>query len=99
MKVYDITDKDGNIFAFELGNFFLSRKRLSSFISRIPGVKVVHTSFEKDEFCEFELNGDVFSAEEPFGDNSRIWIGPKIKKSSLNLSAIRDFFRHKRLFF
>ena len=27
-------------------------------------------------FCEFVLDGVLFEGEEPYGDNSRYWIGP-----------------------
>jgi len=31
----------------------------------------------ESEFCQFEVEGITFVVEEPFGDNSRYWIGPR----------------------
>ena len=84
MKTYGIKGDDGKEFAFEVNNFHLRRTGLCRLVSRIPGCVVVRKpswfrwSFEdKEEFCEFELDGIRFVAWEPFGDNSRYWVGPK----------------------
>jgi hypothetical protein len=60
MKLYDIKDESGRIFAFEVANF--GRHRACRFVGKIPGAAVLrrqryfHFS-SKDEFCEFELEG------------------------------------------
>ena len=80
MKIHELKDEAGRIFAFEVFNF--GRHRACRFVTKIPGVSIVkrqkHFQFTADdEFCEFELNGKRFLLWEPWGDNSRFWVGPK----------------------
>lgn len=84
MKTHGIKDADGREFAFEVANLHLGRGGLCRLVSRIPGCVVLRKpsrfrwSFEdEEEFCEFELDGVRFVAWEPWGDNSRYWVGPK----------------------
>ena len=87
MKTFGIKSDDGREFLFEVNNFHLGRRSLCRLVTRIPGCVVVRKpnrfrwSFEdEDELCEFELDGVRFVACEPFGDNSRYWVGPKSQK-------------------
>ena len=81
MRTHDLKDGEGRVFAFEVDNCFLGRGGLCRLVARIPGCVVVRRPrrfrFAEDEFCEFELDGVRFLAWEPFGDNSRYWVGPK----------------------
>ena len=82
MKIYDIEDDRGRTLAFEINNVWMSRRRFSRIVARIPGVTVTKRPrffswFAGDVFCYFELGGTKFEAEEPYGDNSRYWIGPR----------------------
>src|SRR5262249_556173 len=79
-----IKGDDGKDSAFEVGNFHLGRRGLCRLVSRIPGCVVVRKPSrfrwsleDEEEFCEFELDGVRFVAWEPYGDNSRDWVGPK----------------------
>lgn len=42
--------------------------------------------------CEFNLKGETFIIEEPFGDNSRFWVGTKNKPQPAVLAAVRQAF-------
>jgi len=78
-RVYDIRDRDGRVFAFEVDNTFFARVELAAVISGIPGVQVTKKPrrlSSEDRFCEWRLGNIMFAAEEPFGDNNRFWIGP-----------------------
>jgi hypothetical protein len=108
MRTHDITDTDGRVVAFEVSNFHLGRRSLGRFVSRIPGCVLVRGprrfSFDDDQFCEFELDGVRFVAWEPFGDNSRFWVGPKVDEATTpqwcpQIDRIRDAFRAIRPFF
>ncbi len=83
MKVYELRNESGRVFAFEIDIPLRGRRGVCSIIRKIPGAKLTKTprflSWFRDgeNFCEFELGGVTFQAEEPFGDNSRYWIGPK----------------------
>ena len=104
MKVHDLADKEGRIFAFEISNTFMSRKRLCRFVQSIPEVKIIkaprfRSLFKgEDEFCEFEIQGQTFVAWEPFGDNSHYWIGPKSAKRCEQVEIIRSAFMRRKLF-
>jgi hypothetical protein len=83
MKVYELTNADGRTFAFEIDAPVGGRHAVCWIIRRIPGATLTKTPrlFSKfrdgETFCEFELGTVAFQIEEPFGDNSRYWIGPK----------------------
>ena len=106
MKTYDLKDKDGRVFAFEVSNFLLTRGGLCCLISRVSGCRVTRrpTPFmrwaaqEDEQFCEFEVDGVLFVAWEPWGDNSRFWVGPKAKVEEAPqwcpmVDRVRDAFR------
>jgi hypothetical protein len=91
MKVYDLKDAEGRVFAFEVDNIVLGRRGLCRVIRKIPGATLLRQPvrflswFRESEFCEFEMNGVRFSADEgPWGDDSRYWVGPKPPDGCLN---------------
>jgi len=99
VKTFDLTDDEHRVFAFEVGNTLLTRRKVCKIVSDIDGVtvlrepKVFRLSQEDDEtFCEFEVDGVTFEACEPFGDNSRYWIGPKNGKWSPQSDKVREAF-------
>lgn len=101
MKIHALKDEAGRIFAFEVANF--GRHRTCRFVGKIPGVRIVkrqkHFQFTADdEFCEFELNGKRFVAWEPFGDNSRFWIGPDPPSWCPEIDEIRKAFAAYKAF-
>jgi hypothetical protein len=81
MKTYPLQNEKGELHAFEIENIWVGREGATAIVERIPGVIVKRrpkkflSDFREDVFCEFELNGVTFEIEEPFGDNSRYWIG------------------------
>ena len=82
MTTYDITDEQGRVFAFEIENVLIGRRGVVRVAKGIPGCTIKRTPlvlswFREDSFCEFEVDGEPYIAEEPFGDSSRYWIGPK----------------------
>jgi hypothetical protein len=81
MKTYDINYHDGRLFAFEVNNTLLGRRAACEIARSIPGAHVVRQPqflswWREDVFCEFLLGAFKFEIWEPFGDNSRYWIGP-----------------------
>jgi len=82
VKVYELKNESGQVFAFEISKPVGGRRRVCSIVREIPGAKLTKTprflsSFREEDFCEFEIGDVKFHAFEPFGDNSRYWIGPK----------------------
>ena len=102
MKVYDITDDEGRIFAFEVDNTPLGRQGAWRVVRAIAGARVIRRPrrfwlFDPDEFCEFELDGVRFVVEEPWGDNSRYWIGPTPPRWVPQTAIVRDAFGQARV--
>jgi hypothetical protein len=82
VKLHELKDESGRVFAFEVDVTLRGRRGVCSVVRRIPGVVVTKAPrfvswFREETFCEFEFGGVAFQAVEPFGDNSRYWIGPK----------------------
>jgi hypothetical protein len=81
MRIYELHDQRGRVFAFEIGVPWGGRRRVCSIVRKIPGARVIRAPrllswFREEAFCQFEIGGVRFQALEPFGDNSRYWIGP-----------------------
>lgn len=107
MKIHEIKDKKGRVFAFEVENFFIGRPGVCKVVMKIPKSRIVRypserLTFREEFFCEFIVGGKRFEVWEPFGDNSRYWIGPKppkwckqieiVKKAFLDHSPLKAFF-------
>lgn len=65
---------------------------------RIPEVRILRrpklfSYMREEEFCEFEVDSEAFVAWEPFGDNSRYWIGPKDGKWNVQVDKVRAAFQ------
>jgi len=98
MKTYTIKDNDGNPFAFEIDNIYISIRTLAKVLSSLKGVENITTRrlFErkKENHIEFEYAGEPFVIWEPFGDNSRYWIGPKNpEKKSATITDIEEILK------
>jgi hypothetical protein len=96
MKTYDLIDDSGRLFAFEVPSR-LGRVGIRKIIEKIPGAKILKfygyfATGGEDIRGEFELNGKIFDVFEPFGDNSRYWIGPKHKGFCDEINIIRETF-------
>jgi len=97
MEIHDIRDEDGRAFAFEVENTFLGRHGACRVVQRLPRARVVRSQgrfawSNRDDFCEFVLDGVTFVVEEPFGDNSRYWIGPMPPRYVPQIATVRDAF-------
>ena len=99
MRIYDLTDEQGRVYAFEVGNGLLGRRGVCRVAESIPGASIIQRPrlfSGEDEFCEFEVDGRRFKAWEPFGDNSRYWIGPEPPTWCPQVEHVRmAFVRHK----
>ena len=102
MRLYDLLDDRGRPFAFEIGNVFLARRSVLDIVRRVPGVRIVRaprwfSEWREDDFCEFDVDGQRFVAGEPFGDNSRYWIGPEPTAWCPQVAVVREtFLQHSR---
>lgn len=97
MQTYDLHDSENRLLAFEIGNIRIGRRGVCRVVQSIPGAELTRKPkffswLREAEFCEFTVDGALFAAEEPFGDNSRYWIGPKPPKSLPQTRKVRDAF-------
>jgi len=99
MKVYDLKDTEGRVFAFEVDNLFLGRRSACRVVRAIAGARIVREqrplSWRHDEFCEFEVEGITFVISEDWGDSSRYWIGPIPPRAVPEIDQVRAAFLRK----
>jgi|SRR5580704_4141079 hypothetical protein len=98
MRLSDLRDQEGRVFAFEVKNLFFGRSDVCQAASTIPGARILRTPkifswFREDVFCEFEVDGVTFVAWEPFGDNDHFWIGPEPTRWVPQIDAVREAFK------
>jgi hypothetical protein len=91
------------VFAFEVANSVIGRGGTCAVVKEIPGSKILRgprfwSWFREDQFCEFEVNGRRFVIEEPFGDNSRYWIGPEPPVWCEQVDVVRRAFLEANAF-
>lgn len=77
MKTFPLKRESGKIFAFEIYASGLWTGSLARLLRRIPGVANVKRVSDGDNRLAFDVHGEPFVVFEPFGDNSRYWVGPK----------------------
>lgn len=98
MKTYPEYTKDNRLHSFEIENLLCGRNKAVKIVENISGVKFLRRSrrlfswFREEVFCEFELDGVHFQIDEPFGDNSRYWIGSSQKENSAPIEKVLEIF-------
>lgn len=96
MRTYAIRDEHGNLLAFEISSL-LGRRFARRIAASIPDAQVVQSDLRGDVFCEFRIAEEMFAIEDPFGDNSRFWIGPIGDHRSSAIEIIHSHFEKSRL--
>jgi hypothetical protein len=80
LRTYPLKDNSGATYAFEVANVLLSPREIARFVKAKLGAEI--TAGPKgylasdDMRLRFRYAGAEFEVFEPFGDNSRYWIGP-----------------------
>jgi hypothetical protein len=97
MKIFDLTDGAGELIAFEVPSGLLGRAGACAVARAIPGVTMIREGTSElfareDDFCAFEVEGVRFIISEPFGDNSRFWVGPWPVRPVTQLPIVRAAF-------
>lgn len=78
VKTYELKDDSGNLHAFEIPHMFFSSNGIARFIARCKGceiVKIRRFFSREEEHVFFKFQGNEFVVWEPFGDNSRLYMG------------------------
>ena len=97
MRVHDLRDGQGRVFAFEVANIIIGRGGACVIVNQIPGCRILRgpgllSWLREDQFCEFEIDGRRFVIQEPFGDNSRYWIGLEPPVWCEQVDVVRNAF-------
>ena len=100
VRVYDLKDEEGRVFAFEVDNAMLGRGGARRLVRRIPGARVADgPAANSDEFCHFEVDGVQFRIWDPWGDNSRYWVGPVEARWAPQCEKVHQAFRRAHALF
>jgi hypothetical protein len=97
MEVHDLLDVHGRMRAFEIDNVNVGRREICGIVVRIPGAVVTRVPrllswIREEEFCAFSVGSCHFTVSEPFGDNSRYWIGPQQPGPCDEMAIVRRVF-------
>jgi len=97
MKTYALWREDGTLRGFEIANLWVPLRIVAAVLNSVEGVESVRWNRSSENRLEFTYRGERCVVHEPFGDNSRYWIGPKeAGVSDLNISALRNAFEQYR---
>ena len=100
MKTYPLKRNDGQIFAFEIPASGLWTGSLARLLRRAPGVTNVRRVWGDMDRLSLEVNGELFLVWEPWGDNSRYWVGPADTSLVLgNAAALEIYVRQAPVWF
>jgi hypothetical protein len=104
MDIFPLTRLSGAVYAFEIENAYISLRTVAKILRTVPGVSHVETVSwfvrlfaAKESRATFQFHNHEFVVCEPFGDNSRFWIGPRNPESSaVEIEPLqRAFLRHR----
>ena len=99
MRTYPLRNKQGQVCAFEIERLLVGSRMLSKLLRSSPDVTEIKVRrlFQRplDIHAEFRFKGQPFIVWEPYGDNSRYWIGPKdcSVAESIDLSSVEHVFK------
>lgn len=103
MEVYPLshTGEDDQPIAFEIDNVYIGPGTIASLLKAIEGITDVRKEgfggIPREIHVRFKYQGYDYVAWEPYGDNSRYWIGPdnpdECKKS---IRPIEEVFKRYR---
>ncbi len=98
MRVHKLSREDGRLIAFEIENFYIRPSKIAVLLCAIDGTSniVLRKPFSSssDVHLEFKYRDEDFMVWEPYGDNSRYWIGSKQEESSIDISPLVAAFEN-----
>jgi len=98
MKTWPILRDDGSLRGFEITSTWLTFGPLFRILRSVPGVTDVRRNWFKDDRVLFNYRGVPAVVNEPWGDNSRYWVGLEDPDASptVDISPIHEAFRRYR---
>lgn len=93
MKTYPHVRSDGTTAYFEISSAFpWSWGFMRRVLAKVPGVSGICRVRSNDDRFAFSYLGIKCIVHEPFGDNSRYWIGPVEKDVPVDMAPIQEAF-------
>ena len=101
MQTYPLFNQAGRLFAFEIENVYVGRRRIGALLARVNDVSEVKVSRSflprGDVHVDFLYGGKQYVVWEPWGDSSRFWIGPREESDEpVDIQALEKVFRSYR---
>lgn len=94
MRTYPLFREDGSLFAFEVTSAWISFRRLFKALRLLPGITNLKRNYFNEDRLSFMYCGERWVVNEPFGDNSRYWIGPERgRNSALDAAPVHEAFQ------
>lgn len=100
MRTFPSFREDGHLVGFEVASSWLMLGPLIHLLRSVPGVTDVRRVWFKDDRVVFTFNGLPAVVNEPWGDNSRYWVGLKDRVSNpeVDITPIHQAFERYRGF-
>ena len=100
MKTFPILRENGSLLAFEVTSCWVTFAALYSILRSVNGVTNIKRNWFCDDRISFEFNGEPFVVNEPWGDNSRYWVGSLHTDAATDISPLHQaFLNHRNIFF
>lgn len=100
MRTYPDVRGDGSIKSFEISNsFWWSFGPMRKLLESVKGVTDVRRNWFNEDRFSFGFLGRACVVNEPWGDNSRYWIGPTDLEPPLDMKPVHEAFRGFRFRF
>ena len=100
MQTFPLIDPDSGIkYAFEVENAYIGPKRIARLLAGAPDVSNVKSRRlfgpNPDTHVVFNYKGSEYMVWEPYGDNSRYWIGPRdTTVKGVDITPVEQVFRN-----
>lgn len=103
MRVNELRNKNGDIYAFEIANFLITIRTIVKILKSEPNVSCIEKrrwfSSEDEILCKFKFYEDNFLVLEPYGDSNVYWIGPQSRNEpNVNIDCLINTFKNYRSF-
>ena len=100
MKTYPILRSDGSLLGFEVTSAWLTFGPLFKLLRSVEGVTEVRRNWFNEDHITFRFHGKQAVVNEPWGDNSRYWIGLRDPDAAteIDIAPLHQAFKRYRGF-
>jgi len=92
MKTYPLLRDDGSLAAFEVTSTWATFGLLYRVLLSVEGIANVRRHYFSDDRISFLYREEPFIVHEPWGDNSRYWVGSR-EVSALDITPVHEAFQ------